>query len=134
MVGHILFLDHQGVMYTRTHPAPGCLDYFDTRAIEALNKILAEDCDMQIVVSSDWKLWADLPTMQAFYLKQGILRAPIDYTPHLKCFRNPTVRRVAEITTWVAANKPEKWIAVDDMQLDLPAEHFIKTDPCVGLL
>lgn len=132
---HVLFLDHQGVMYTRTHPAPGHLDNFDAPAVGALNEILVKHPDMQIVVSSDWKLWVDLPTMQEFYLGQGILRAPIDYTPHLEqLFKTAALRRAAEITTWVGANRPEKWIAIDDMLLDLPIGNFIKIDPVVGLV
>lgn len=39
----ILFLDHQGVMYTKTHPDHKTLDFFNPECIEILNKILEKD-------------------------------------------------------------------------------------------
>lgn len=39
-----------------------------------------------------------------------------------------------QITVWVADHPEiEKWVAVDDLNLDLPAVNFVKTDEKVGL-
>ena len=69
----ILFLDHQGVMYTKKHPNPGVLDNFDSENIKVLNKILEKDKDIEIVVSSDWKTWVSPSEMNDFYIKQNKL-------------------------------------------------------------
>ena len=114
----VLFLDHQGVMYTRKHPCPGRLDDFDVESVRKLNEFLENDLDWQIVVSSDWKLWVDLPTMQDFYTKQGIQR-PIDYTPNLPRLRGESLarRRAREINTWISRHPCEDWIAIDDLDM-----------------
>jgi hypothetical protein len=37
----------------------------------------------EIVVSSDWKRWADVEEMGEYYESQGIIKKPIDFTPNL---------------------------------------------------
>lgn len=78
---NILFLDHQGVMYLKAHPDNSTLVDFDPGCIQILNRMLEKDAHLEIVISSDWKYWVALDEMQEFYKRQGIKRAPIDYTP-----------------------------------------------------
>ncbi len=98
----ILFLDNDGViclssnwgsrhkkqkkwgnrklsMSTKSIPVEYRFDNFDKKAIEILNEIL-EETDAEIVVSSDWRLHANLEELGEYYLAQGIIKAPIGIT------------------------------------------------------
>jgi hypothetical protein len=132
---NILFLDHQGVMYTQTHPHPGTLDSFDVEAVAVLNSILDTDPLIDIVVSSDWKTWVPLDRMRAFYLEQGIRKAPIDYTPTTETYGHPyALYRAKEIQAWLSANPVDSWIAVDDLDMRPYLSNFVWiSSPLVGL-
>ena len=130
----IIFLDHFGVMclaekHGRIHekndnPRPdemrvhGKFDNFDHKAVKILNEILFKT-DAEIIVSSDWKRWADLKEIEKFYISQGIIKKPIDITPELDNINNIKEQRKIEILTWLK-NKENisKWVAIDDMYLE----------------
>ena len=57
-------------------------DNFDEKAVSILNKIL-EETGAEIVVSSDWKRWANVEEMGEYYESQGIIKKPIAFTPDL---------------------------------------------------
>lgn len=60
-------------------------DNFNKKAVKILNEIL-EETGAEIVVSSDWKRWANVEQMGEYYESQGITKKPIDFTPNLgKC-------------------------------------------------
>jgi len=135
----ILFLDHQSVM--RLDPVCWLTDKpklqdFDITAIEIINNIILET-DCEIVVSSDWKLWVDLSEMQDFYLRQGMLKSPIGYTPdrstEIQSVDNIGNIRMLEIKEWLYNNKNvSKWVVIDDLDMrDL--ERFVFIDPTMGL-
>ena len=136
----ILFLDHQGVM--RLDPVcwssgkPELLD-FDPEAVCALNYIIGDTgCD--IVVSSDWKLWAGLPEMQRFYAGQGIIKAPIGYTPYYApksgLLKDLAQARSEEIKSWLADSQcVSAWVAVDDLDMRAYLESFVFVDDIRGL-
>jgi hypothetical protein len=131
----ILFLDHQGVMYTRPHPHPGTLDSFDVDAVAVLNSILDMDPTIEIVVSSDWKYWVPLEEMRAFYVEQGIRKAPIDYTPKTEAYGQPyALYRAKEIQAWLSANPVDGWMAVDDLDMRPYLTNFVWiSSPLVGI-
>ena len=52
------------------------------KAISCLNEIL-EKTGAEIVVSSDWKNWANVEEMGGYYEEQGIIKKPIAFTPDL---------------------------------------------------
>jgi hypothetical protein len=54
-------------------------DNFDKKAVNLLNEIL-EETGAEIVVSSDWRLQANLEELGEYYLSQGIIKAPIGIT------------------------------------------------------
>ena len=54
-------------------------DNFDKGAIKILNGIL-EETGAEIVVSSDWRLYATLDELGEYYLSQGIIKRPIGIT------------------------------------------------------
>lgn len=103
----VIFLDHDGVICLSTEwggrfkkqreagrklsqsiaslPVKSRFDNFNKKAVKVLNEIL-EETDAEIVVSSDWKRWADVEEMGEYYESQGIKKKPIDFTPNLgKC-------------------------------------------------
>jgi len=54
-------------------------DDFDKKAVKVLNQVL-EETGAEIVVSSDWRLFANLEEIGEYYLSKGILKAPIAFT------------------------------------------------------
>ncbi len=101
----VIFLDHDGVICLSNNwggrfkkqkkwggrklsmsndeiPLEYRFDDFDDKAIKVLNSIL-EETGAEIVVSSDWKRWANVEQMGEYYKQQGIIKKPIDFTPNL---------------------------------------------------
>jgi hypothetical protein len=152
----ILFLDHDGVICLSNNwgsryqkqkkwgdrklsmnlleiPLEYRFDNFDKKAVKVLNSIL-EETGAEIVVSSDWKRWANVEEMGEYYEQQGIIKKPIDFTPNLnECnwhddfYVNgfPWSRqwdleqcRCIEIRQYLI-NHPEvtHWVAVDDLRM-----------------
>lgn len=106
-------------MRLRPHPNPGTLADFDMGCVDSLNEIIrVTDCE--IVVSSDWKYWVDLDEMVDFYLRQGIVKGPVDYTPKKKIYsRSETERvRASEILEWLEGRREvECWVWTDDLDM-----------------
>jgi hypothetical protein len=154
----VLFLDHDGVICLSTEwggrfkkekkhrdetgvqrklssphyglPVDCRFDNFNKKAINVLNSIL-EETGAEIVVSSDWKRWANVEEMGEYYLSQGIIKKPIDFTPSLSQCTNydndtfPWSRqwdleqtRSIEIKQYLQGH-PEitHWVAVDDLNM-----------------
>lgn len=129
----ILFLDHDGVICLSSEwgsrfKKKTKFDIFNSKAIKVLNEIIEKtDCD--IVISSDWKLYASLEEMKELYLERGVKKTPIDYTPNLQDF-DPLLsglyfwkgwneqQRILEIMKYLETN-PEitHWVAVDDLNM-----------------
>ena len=138
----IIFLDHDGVICTyggtrfnKMKKAGIVLinndvdvnlrfDNFDKKAIKVLNQIILET-DCEIVVSSDWKLNCSLEEMGEYYINQGIIKKPIDFTPDFskkflsKMGENESLEfiRSCEINNWLSNNNVDKWVVVDDLDL-----------------
>jgi hypothetical protein len=82
--------------------------------------------DVEIVVSSDWKLFATLEELQEMFDKYGVIKSPIDTTPNLVSYQSKSQFtkseleewRISEIKDWLK-NHPEvtHWVAIDDMDL-----------------
>ena len=101
------------------------LDNFDFKATKVLNSILLHH-DVEIVVSSDWKLFASLEQLQEMFVKYGVIKSPIDVTPSFLKYNSKfgfskddlEQNRVSEIKYWLK-DHPEvtHWVAVDDLDL-----------------
>jgi len=101
------------------------LDNFDFKATKVLNSILLHN-DVEIVISSDWKLFASLEQLQEMFDKYGVIKSPIDVTPTLVNYESKSQFtkwelqqwRINEIKLWLSKH-PEvtHWVAVDDMDL-----------------
>jgi hypothetical protein len=150
----LIFLDHDGVIalsnnwggrtkkfakYRSSNPdssknindAPVTFrfDDFDKKAIKILNKIL-EETGAEIVVSSDWKLYATLEELGEYYEEQGIIKKPIALTDNLKdctvhgddfiwsTMWDSEQMRTIEIKQYLH-DHPEvtHWVAIDDLNM-----------------
>ena len=102
-------------------------DDFDSKAVKVLNEIL-EETGAEIVVSSDWRLHANLEELGDYYESQGIVKRP-SVTDQFKdvfpkewnAFRfraELELERSMEIGYWLE-NHPEvtHWVAVDDLNM-----------------
>ena len=126
----IIFLDHQGVIYLGKaiwpDGKPILLD-FDQESISILNEIIRE-VDCEIVISSDWKTWADLPKMKSFYIKQGIIKSPIGYTPitNINHLDDISYLRSKEIIKWLDSTENiTSWTAIDDLDMRKHLSNFV---------
>ena len=123
-------------------------DDFDDKAVNVLNEIL-EETGAEIVVSSDWRLYANLEELGDYYESQGIIKRPIAVTDQFKdvfpkewnAFRfraELELERSMEIGHWLE-NHPEvtHWVAVDDlnMSVEFLSKYFSKeeSDKNLGL-
>lgn len=103
-------------------------DDFDKKAVLILNEVLQET-GAEIVVSSDWKLHADLEGLGEYYESQGIIKKPIATTPNLYDFDEGVAglyhwkgwkekERILEIQKYLELH-PEitHWVAIDDLNM-----------------
>ena len=109
-------------------------DNFDQKAVKVLNQIL-KDTDAEIVVSSDWRLHANLEEIGEYYESQGILKKPIAFTKrYIGCdkpdefeWKRSTMyeqQRCIEVRQYIT-DHPEitKWVCIDDLQLGEKDSH-----------
>lgn len=148
----VIFLDHDGVICLSTEwggrfkkqkkhgrkmsqsveslPVECRFDNFNKKAVEVLNQIL-EETGAEIVVSSDWKRWANVEEMGEYYGAKGISKKPIAFTPDLSSctVHNEKVFvwskewdleqcRSIEIKQYLH-DHPEvtHWVAIDDLNM-----------------
>jgi hypothetical protein len=145
----VIFLDHDGVIClsnnwgsrykkqkkfgeytlpTKLISIENRFDDFDKGAIHILNDILIQT-GVEIVISSDWKNHANLEEMGDYYIKQGIIKRPLTFTPNLRDFdksaygmysytNNIERIRVIEIKKYLRGNKDiTRWVSIDDLYL-----------------
>lgn len=119
--------DNPEVEFT-DRPVQCRFDDFDNKAVKVLNEIL-EETGAEIVVSSDWRLHANLEELGEYYESQGIIKKPIAVTDIFKdifpkewnAFRYRAeleLERSMEIGHWLE-NHPEvtNWVAIDDLNM-----------------
>jgi hypothetical protein len=104
-------------------------DNFDQKAVKILNEIL-EETGAEIVLSSDWRLYATLEELGEYFLSKGIIKKPIDMTDKYKNIypsefsirynSDLNFERYMEIQYWLD-NNPEvtHWVAVDDLLMSV---------------
>ena len=152
----VIFLDHDGVICLSTEwggrfkkqnkvgrklsqsvlslPVDARFDNFNKKAIKVLNDIL-EITGAEIVVSSDWKKWANVEELGEYYEQQGINKKPIAFTKNLNDCEIPQnfpwsrtydleQSRSLEIKQYLK-DHPEitHWVAVDDLNMGIPQTH-----------
>jgi len=151
----VIFLDHDGViclsnnwgnrfnkqkdwggrklsMSTLEMPVEYRFDNFDEKAVKVLNEIL-EETGAEIVVSSDWKRWANVEEMGEYYESKGIIKKPISFTDSIlwenyenfPWHRNWDLEqtRSLEISHYLGQNPHiTHWVAIDDLNMSLQGE------------
>ena len=152
----IIFLDHDGVICLATEwggrfkkqreagrklsqsveslSVDARFDNFNKKALVVLNEIL-DETGAEIVVSSDWKRWANVEEMGEYYESQGIKKKPIGFTKNLGQCEVPQnfvwspkwdleQSRSLEILQYLK-DHPEitHWVAVDDLNMGIPQDH-----------
>ena len=155
----VIFLDHDGVICLATEwggrfkkqqkvgrklsqsvmslELDARFDNFNKKAVAILNEILQET-GAEIVVSSDWKRWANVEEMGEYYEAKGIIKKPIALTTDLgQCtwYNGMTwiwspqwdleMTRVIEIKQYLH-DHPEitHWVAVDDLDMGKNGESW----------
>ena len=151
----VIFLDHDGViclstewggrfkkqkewggrklsMTTLEMPVEYRFDNFNEKAIKVLNEILQET-GAEIVVSSDWKRWANVEEMGEYYESKGIIKKPIAFTdsilyddyadfPWHRLWELEQTRSL-EIAQYLGQNTNiTHWVAIDDLNMSLKKE------------
>jgi uncharacterized membrane-anchored protein YjiN (DUF445 family) len=101
-------------------------DNFDRKSIKILNEII-EKTDCEIVVSSSWKIYADLKELSELYINSGIIKKPIGLTIDLYGI-DEIDNRISEIKEYLERHPDiETWVAVDDLPMSqLGSEHFVQ--------
>jgi hypothetical protein len=103
-------------------------DDFDKKAVKVLNEVL-ELTGAELVVSSDWRLFATLEEIGEYYLSKGILKAPIAFTKrYIGCDKPDEFewvkrtmyeqQRCIEVRQYLT-DHPEitHWACIDDLEL-----------------
>ena len=118
-----LYTDIDGVLCLGSEIKPkntkwGWVYSFNKKAVKIYNEIL-KITDAEIIVSSDWKDEYNLKQLGEIFEWQGIIKKPIGITPSLA---NKTMQflerdRCREILIHVNINKPDIWVAIDDLDL-----------------
>lgn len=114
-----------------TAPVDVRFDDFDKKAVKVLNQVL-EETGAEIVVSSDWRLFATLEEIGEYYLSKGILKAPIAFTKrYIGCDKPDEFewvrrtmyeqQRCIEVRQYLI-DHPEitHWVAIDDLNMGAP--------------
>ena len=108
------------------------LDDFNKIAVDVLNDIILTS-GADLVISSDWRLYATLDEMKDLFHQFGVIKGPIDFTPELQTITKHANIRVDEIKSWLESHpEVEKWVAIDDLDLS-ELDNFVKTREREGL-
>ena len=144
-----IFLDHDGVICLSTEwggrfkkqkkagrklsqsidslPVEARFDNFNKKAIEILNEILKET-GAEIVVSSDWKKWANVEELGEYYEHIAFTKNlnDCDVPQNFPWSRTYDLEqsRSLEIKQYLQ-DHPEitHWVAVDDLNMGIPQTH-----------
>lgn len=107
---------------------------WNKECVEIFNEIL-DITNADIVISSDWRFHWDLDGLDKIFKANGVKKSPIFET--IKNKRKMTSEleddRSYQINEWVSLNKPDKWVAIDDMNLKNLGYNFIMTKDSEGL-
>lgn len=125
----LLYLDLDGVMclpeqWGNRFKHKRKFDSFDPKCVKGLNTIITTtDCD--IIITSDWRKFGTLEELQWHFSNQKVCKVPIGVTLDLDYDRD------AEIVYSLDSYLPSKWVAVDDLPLNVA--NFVQTKESHGI-
>ena len=111
-------------------------DDFDQKAVKVLNEIL-EKTGAEIVVSSDWRLYATVEELGDYYESQGIIKRPYATTEIMNYMEWSEEGFIAEDFPWSRTDSSEQerhfeimrwlghnpsvtdWVVVDDLHMGI---------------
>jgi len=145
----VIFLDIDGVLATNKEFATNRTKFrekypwakelrvpygWNKGCVKILNEIL-DSTDAEIVISSDWRFHWDLDELDKIFKVNGVKKSPIFGTIKNKRKLSSEIEddRVYQISEWIKFNKPDKWVAIDDMDLSSLGPNFFRTKDSEGL-
>jgi hypothetical protein len=144
----VLFLDIDGVLNSGEHTDLNRKDFppffyvgIGSYHVKFLNKIFDNVENLQIVLSSTWRLSDDTGfggvsgTLK--YLRARGYTGPdfIGVTPRMPLFFKPHLERWGEISKWMEdqSTPTESYVIIDDIDMTHYTDNQIKTDEHIGL-
>ena len=98
---------------------------FNKKAVKTLNSII-EQTDAEIILSSDWRKHHDLKELKIIFDMNCVIKAPINVTEILPSLSfgwggksSIEQDRSREINLFLHSNHISKWVAVDDLELQV---------------
>ena len=140
----IIFLDIDGVLTTNTEYSRPRTKFwakydiakqlhipypFNAKCVAVFNSIL-EEIDVDIVLTSDWKLHYTLEEMDTIFKFNSVAKSPMDTTEISPIsFTNYDKNRAHEIDIYRQKHKITHYVIIDDLDLEhyVPKERFVKT-------
>ncbi len=126
----IIFLDIDGVLATEEcsyKPNHELYAYpFHKDCVNIFNEILLET-GAEIILTSDWRLmFQDLEALDLLFKHNGIIKSPIGVTGDLSS-------RAKEIEAYIITHKIDSFVIIDDMNLKIFPDRFVKCDMNEGI-
>lgn len=144
----VIFLDNDGVICLESEWGSRFkkgtdFDRLNTKAVKVLNDII-EQTGAEIVISSDWKLHANLEALNKHYADHGVMKAAIAVTPRYEVKKmsesyDLESNRIKEIQMYLK-DHPEvtEWVSlsVDELFERIIAfkESYKEQEKCLSLI
>lgn len=126
----VIFLDIDGVLNLEDS---GRHLEWDRKAVDGLRECLRET-GAKIVISSSWREYFNVNGLIILFLSHGICGENIiGVTPQI--YPGKADERALEIKAWLKGQggaDQYAWVAVDDWHLNLPPQHFVRSNPKKG--
>ena len=126
-IGNTIEIFNNNLTFHKLHTGEGILNI---DCIKRLKTIIDNIHNVKIVMSSYWRLSAwKMRTLKHHLQNYGINpKIIIDFTPRMY------LSRTKEILAWKNHHfNINKWVAIDDMYLNLKSKNYVQTDPLTGL-
>lgn len=108
---------------------------WNPKCVHVLNEFLVET-RAEIVLSSDWRIFFDLKTLDDIFQWNGVIKSPVAVTDQekYKMSSNLEIDRIHQIGRFLENNSIKKWVAVDDLNLKSDiVSNFVLVDDETGL-
>lgn len=137
----VIFLDIDGVLateecYMNTEFKFGKHIYkWNSECVKVLNEVLSET-DAVIVLSSDWRTFFDLQTLDEIFKWNNVIKSPIDVTDDQRYTfgRRLELDRIHQIGRFLKDNQIKNWVAIDDLNLKSDiVENFVRVEETEGI-
>lgn len=130
-----IFLDFDGVINNslRWNLVPVPDHPFDKPLVSNINSVI-QNTGAKIVVSSDWRIGVSMNDIKDLLKHAGFIGKIVGATPNTFVGHDVSSQkqRVIQINSWLSNFKVNRWIAIDDMDLPLNPNNFVKTNPIFG--